>query len=69
MQGEETERGGDVLAKGAVGPHNKGTILVVEDEILVRTAASEELREQGYAVIEAASAEEALVVLQAPSWF
>lgn len=58
--------GGDVLTEGAVGRRNKATILVVEDEILIRAAASEELREQGYAVIEAASADEALLVLQAP---
>jgi CheY-like chemotaxis protein len=43
------------------------TILVMEDEILSRTAASEVLRERGYCVIEAASADEALSVLQSPT--
>lgn len=42
------------------------TILVVEDEVLVRLVIAEYLRECGYRVHEAASAEEALSVLQAP---
>ncbi len=40
------------------------TILVVEDEVLVRLVISEYLRDCGYRVIEAANADEALVVLQ-----
>ena len=40
------------------------TILVVEDEVLVRAMISEELRFHGYTVIEAASADEALAVLR-----
>jgi CheY-like chemotaxis protein len=36
------------------------TILVVEDEILVRLLVTEELREQGYTVVEAVSCDEAL---------
>jgi len=40
------------------------TILVVEDEVIVRMVISEYLRGCGYRVIEAASADEALVVLQ-----
>jgi CheY-like chemotaxis protein len=39
-------------------------ILVVEDEVLIRLVIAEYLRECGYRVHEAASAEEALVVLQ-----
>ena len=39
------------------------TILVVEDEILARTAIAEYLRHCGYRVIEAASADEAIVML------
>jgi len=39
------------------------TILVVEDKVLERTAISEYLRHCGYHVIEAASADEALVLL------
>jgi CheY-like chemotaxis protein len=40
------------------------TILVVEDEVLVRMAVSQYLRECGYKVIEAVNADEALQVLQ-----
>jgi CheY-like chemotaxis protein len=39
------------------------TIMVVEDEIMVRTAIAEYLRHCGYRVIEAASADEAIVML------
>ena len=42
------------------------TILVVEDEVLVRLVIAEYLRECGYRVHEAASAEEAILILQAP---
>jgi two-component system, response regulator PdtaR len=40
-------------------------ILVVEDEVLVRIVLADELRDAGFAVIEAASAEEALSCLAA----
>jgi len=40
-----------------------GTILVVEDEVLVRAVVTDELRQQGYTVVEAANAEDALSVL------
>jgi len=39
------------------------TILVVEDEVLIRTAIAEYLRHCGYRVIETASADEAIVML------
>jgi two-component system, response regulator PdtaR len=42
----------------------KPTILVVEDEVLVRMMLGDALREQGYAVIEAANADEAITVLR-----
>jgi CheY-like chemotaxis protein len=42
------------------------TILVVEDEVLVRLVIAEYLRECGYKVHEAAHADEAIAVLQAP---
>ena len=49
-------------------PHStlQETILLVEDEILTRTVIAEYLRECGYKVIEAASADEAIVVLLRP---
>src|SRR5258708_6229034 len=43
---------------------NSETILVVEDDIFVRMVISEYLRNCGYRVIEAAHADEALIVLQ-----
>jgi CheY-like chemotaxis protein len=45
-------------------PNAKETILVVDDEVLIRLAIAEYLRDCGYRVIEAASADEALSVLQ-----
>ncbi len=42
------------------------TILVVEDEILVRVAIAEYLRECGYKVHEAVNAREAVTMLQSP---
>ena len=43
-------------------------ILVVEDEILIRTAIAEYLRECGYHVIEAVDADEAIVVLESETF-
>jgi CheY-like chemotaxis protein len=40
------------------------TVLVVEDEVFVRMVIAEYLRDCGYRVIEAASGDEALVLLQ-----
>lgn len=39
-------------------------VLVVEDEILIRMMLSDELRDAGFHVIEAANADEALVILK-----
>ena len=47
-------------------PGKPQTILVVEDEVLVRLVIAEYLRECGYKVHEAAHAAEALAVLQSP---
>jgi DNA-binding response OmpR family regulator len=44
---------------------NAETLLVVEDEILIRLAICSYLRECGFKVIEAANGDEALIVLQA----
>lgn len=41
------------------------TILVVEDEVLIRMAVSDYLRECGFRVVEAGSADEAVEVLKA----
>ena len=40
------------------------TVLVVQDEVLIRMVISEYLRDCGYKVIEAANADEAILVLQ-----
>jgi CheY-like chemotaxis protein len=45
-------------------PHDLETILVVEDEVLVRMVICDYLRDCGYRVIEAAGADEAMLVLQ-----
>jgi len=42
-------------------PHHT-TVLVVEDEILIRAAVAEYLRKSGYTVVEAADAAEAIAV-------
>jgi CheY-like chemotaxis protein len=42
------------------------TVIVVENEVLVRLAIAEYLRHCGYRVLEAASAEEARIVLTQP---
>jgi CheY-like chemotaxis protein len=49
----------------ASGSSKARTVLVVEDEILVRAMVSEYLREHGYEVVEAADAAEALAVFEA----
>ena len=45
-------------------PARRSTILVVEDEVLIRIAICDELREVGYLAIEAVNADEALGLLQ-----
>lgn len=47
-------------------PGTPQTILVVEDEVLIRLVIAEYLRECGYKVHEAANANEAVTVLQSP---
>jgi hypothetical protein len=42
------------------------TVLVVEDEVLIRVATCDELRARGYVVIEAVNADEAPSVLRSP---
>jgi DNA-binding response OmpR family regulator len=50
-------------AAEAVETVRRSVVLLVEDEVLVRTIAAESLRDQGFRVIEAASAMEARAVL------
>jgi CheY-like chemotaxis protein len=45
---------------------SRETVLVVEDEVLMRLVIAEYLRDCGYKVIEAADADEAIVVLKQP---
>jgi len=45
-----------------------GVVLVVEDEVLLRLVIAEYLRDCGYKVIEAADADEAMLVLQQPQF-
>lgn len=62
-------RGGWVSDAGAM-PNSinarTATILVVEDEVLVRVFISDVLRDEGYTVIEAVNADEALAVIRSP---
>jgi CheY-like chemotaxis protein len=44
------------------GSENAPVVLLVEDEVLIRLSAAEMLREQGYVVLEAADATEALAL-------
>jgi CheY-like chemotaxis protein len=51
-------------AKSSARPDSSPVIVVVEAEVLIRMVICDYLRECGYRVIEAASAAEALLVLQ-----
>ena len=42
-----------------------GTILVVEDEVLIRLDLAQQLRSAGFTVLEASTAHEAMMILQA----
>jgi DNA-binding NtrC family response regulator len=44
--------------------HAVVTVLVADDEVLLRLSMADRLREEGFAVIEAANADEAIAVLQ-----
>src|SRR3569833_1697648 len=52
------------LGAGSVTP-DRWTILLVEDEALIRLAVAEDLRGQGFQVIEAKDAADAITVLNA----
>jgi CheY-like chemotaxis protein len=53
-----------MIAVPAEHSESPSTILVVEDEILIRMNVSSYLRDCGYIVIEAVNADEAIIVLQ-----
>jgi CheY-like chemotaxis protein len=40
------------------------TILIAEDDVILRTVVAEQLREEGYSVVETSNAEEVLLVLR-----
>lgn len=46
-----------------LGPERKHVVLVVEDEVLIRVILADSLRHAGYSVLEAATGDEALVLL------
>jgi DNA-binding NtrC family response regulator len=48
--------------------HPAVTVLVVDDEVLLRLGTADRLREEGFAVIEAANADEAIAVLRTAMW-
>ncbi len=50
-----------------LGDHSVPTVLVVEDEILIRITLATVLRDEGFTVIEACNADEALVALATAS--
>jgi CheY-like chemotaxis protein len=53
------------MAPAPEGRRSPACVLVVEDEILIRVLIAEELRAEGFSVIEAATADEALSYFQA----
>jgi two-component system, response regulator PdtaR len=53
-----------LLAARAEAVPEKPTVLLVEDEVLIRLMLADELRSQGFQVLEASTAAEALTVLQ-----
>jgi DNA-binding NtrC family response regulator len=61
--------GGDTYVKRALEEAETATrqvhVLVVEDELLIRMFVSDALRDEGYSVIEAINAEEALDIVMA----
>ena len=58
-------RGSMPLSKAEPAPE-RPTVLLVEDQVLIRLMVADELRQLGIQVLEASSAEEAWLVLQSP---
>ncbi len=64
--GSRAPNGGNGLSpKAGNGAGHKTTILVVEDEILIRMTVTDHLRKAGYRVLEASNAIEALSIFAA----
>ncbi len=54
----------DLQGQAGSGHENKGaTVLVVEDEVMMRTKLAEELQDAGYLVVEASDGTEAIEIL------
>ena len=65
MVGDATDKARTTPGKGSMQPTIlKPAILVVEDDVLVRLSAVESLEELGYVVLEAATAAEAITLLE-----
>jgi CheY-like chemotaxis protein len=56
-------RGGMLASQVDVKPE-RPTVLLVEDEVLIRLLVADELRSQGINVLEASNADEALIILE-----
>jgi len=66
MAGESQVRRmvGDSMLATQIGVNpERPTVLIVEDEVLIRLLMADELRSQGIHVLEASNAEEALTIL------
>jgi DNA-binding NtrC family response regulator len=50
----------------AIKPSVTDTVLVIDDEVLIRISIAQYLRDCGYRVLEAANADEAVTILQKP---
>jgi len=63
LRGEPMRARSTWLSKGEHVSVQKPTVLIVEDEILIRYVMGEGLRDEGFDVIEASGADEALLVM------
>lgn len=56
-----------MISRTATATDTPATVLVVEDEVLLRLAIAEYLRDCGYRVLEAVDSDEAVIVLKQPN--